>query len=62
MFRIITGTVLILAGLVLLYFAVIESLIMLIHAGVVGGIGLAILLNTKEDNIEEIKDIRNKNQ
>lgn len=54
MSRIITGAVLILAGLVLLYFAVIENLIMLIHAGVIGGIGIAILLNKKEDDIEEI--------
>ena len=62
MFRIITGIVLILVGLVLLYFAVVESLIMLIHAGVVGGLGIAILLNKKEDEIEKINNTNVKNE
>lgn len=64
MFRIMTGIVFILAAIVLLYFAIVESLIMLIHAGVIGGLGLAILLNKKEDEIEEINNanVKNKNE
>lgn len=56
MFRIVTGAALIIVAIVLLYFAAIESLILLVHAGVVGGIGVAILLNKNEDSIEEIRN------
>lgn len=55
MFRIITGIVVILIGLWFAYLAVTETWWMLIHATFIASVGIAILLNNREDEIEEIK-------
>lgn len=55
MFRIVTGAVLLLAGLVFVYFGLTEAWVLFIHASVLIAIGVAILVNRSEDSIEEIK-------
>lgn len=55
MFRIATGSAVLLFGLWFFYLAVTETWWLLIHGSVISAIGIAILLNKKEDDIEEIK-------
>lgn len=54
----ITGTALILVGLILFVVTIMETLITLIYAVPIIIIGIVILLNKKEDVIERIKKIK----
>jgi len=56
MFRIITGIVVISAGAWFILASVREAIGLLIPGGIIIAIGITILLNTREDDIEEIKN------
>jgi hypothetical protein len=56
MFRIVTGSVLLLIGLGFIFLSFTISAVLFIHGGVVSAVGIAILLNKREDDIEEIND------
>jgi hypothetical protein len=54
MFRIVTGSIFVIAGLVFGYFGLSLGWSFWIHAAGVLAVGVAILLNKREDEIEEI--------
>jgi len=56
--RIITGTILIILGIILMFFSFKESGWILIYGIPVTLIGLFILFNKKEDKIESRKDVK----
>ena len=56
MFRIITGVVVLGIGLWLLLLAMHTTWIFLFHGSIASAIGIAILLNKKEDEIEDINE------
>ena len=62
MFRIVTGIIVTIVGLCFVFLAVTTTWFFLIHAAVTVGIGVAILFNTKEDAIEEIKTTSDKEE
>lgn len=59
MVRILTGSCMLVGGLVLAYIAFRAEWFLAIYGLVVAGLGGAILLNKKEDSIEEITDKTN---
>ncbi len=61
MFRIVTGAVITIMGLFLLVCGIVEQNVSAIFGIVVIAIGVAILLNKQEDEIEEIKNDKNIN-
>ena len=56
--RTITGLVLIILGIILIFVSVIESLWVLVYGIPVFLIGLFIFFNKKEDKIESRKDVK----
>lgn len=56
MFRIITGIVVLAFGLWLAYVLYQENVWVALYGVAIAGVGVAILLNKKEDNIEEISN------
>ena len=61
MFRIITGSIITGFGLILLVMGAMGYGASLIFSVIVIGFGTAILLNTKEDEIEKIKNNKDNN-
>lgn len=55
MFRIVTGVVVIAVGLVVAYFGLDESWFLALCGGGIVIVGVAIIVNKHEDEIEEIK-------
>lgn len=60
MFRIITGIVILTFGLWLLCMGAQEELVATIPGLIMAGVGVAILLNKKEDDIEKINEDEHK--
>ena len=54
----ITGGVTIFLGLILIYFTYKETWITIFYGLIIIGLGIAILLNKKEDVIEKVKKIK----
>ena len=60
MFRIGTGIGVLLFALWFVYLGFRVERVFFIHGAVVGALGVAILLNTREDDIEEINEPKEK--
>lgn len=56
MFRIVTGVVVIIVGLVLVYFGFQEAKFLAIYGIGISIVGIVIIFNKHEDEIEEIKN------
>ena len=54
----VTGFLVAAAGMFFLYFAIADSLFLLIYALPLVGVGVYIIFNKKEDSIEEIKNFK----
>ena len=56
--QLITGGIIILVGIFLIAITIMKTMIILFYGLAIIGIGIAILLNKKEDVIEKVKKIK----